>query len=270
MCTPPTTPHPNIWNGWKRVRLKVNVKKIFFDNLINVLKFTPFNKRKVREYIIHRSDSIIKFGKHKGKTYQHIRDNEKGYAKWVISQQSPSGVLGTLQKYLKNPNEKRIEIDDDEDYEDYKYKNIDNVFRTLCKKKVVIDDSIEEHRKLSDSYLQAMNNIFEFIKGEYALNSKDSRDSLSLPSPSNHCGANISSLIRYRQQQLIYNPPIKYELEFIKEFITSYTIKEWAVFDWNRYTHDKGQKLEDIYIKRIEKFKLASLKSINEYLKTQK
>eukprot|EP00746_Dinoflagellata_sp_MGD_P003263 gnl/MRDRNA2_/MRDRNA2_106337_c0_seq1.p1 gnl/MRDRNA2_/MRDRNA2_106337_c0~~gnl/MRDRNA2_/MRDRNA2_106337_c0_seq1.p1 ORF type:complete len:406 (-),score=104.19 gnl/MRDRNA2_/MRDRNA2_106337_c0_seq1:200-1417(-) len=46
-------------------------------------------------------ESIVSFGKHAGKTYQQLFDEEPGYCQWALKQDTPSGGLAVLQQFLK-------------------------------------------------------------------------------------------------------------------------------------------------------------------------
>mgnify|MGYP006433336443 CR=1 FL=1 len=47
----------------------------------------------------------MKFGKHKGRTLQDVKDNEPGYASWVLKQEGSSGQLKEFQDFCRGKNE---------------------------------------------------------------------------------------------------------------------------------------------------------------------
>ena len=44
-------------------------------------------------------DVLVACGKHAGRTFQDVFDNEKSYARWVVNVQYPSGPLANFKKY---------------------------------------------------------------------------------------------------------------------------------------------------------------------------
>ena len=128
MYSPPTTP------------VNVNVRKIFFDNLINVLKFVPHDLPKFEKRFSGKE--LLGFGKYKERTYKEIRQNDKGYCYWVIKQDS-KGALERFKYYLQHPNEKRevyktADYDSDDGNEDIIYRNVNFYYRHNYKYNTII------------------------------------------------------------------------------------------------------------------------------------
>ena len=55
---------------------------------------------------------MITFGKHKGKTYDHMLKNEKSYCLFVLNQTDCSGGFKEFQKFLKKNNDKLYDINE--------------------------------------------------------------------------------------------------------------------------------------------------------------
>ena len=48
------------------------------------------------------SSSVLKFGKHKGNTFEEVRLEDPGYCRWVKKLSDCDGQMLTFQEYLKN------------------------------------------------------------------------------------------------------------------------------------------------------------------------
>jgi hypothetical protein len=55
---------------------------------------------------------MIKFGKHKGKSYSYMVENEKAYCMYVLNQTECSGIFKEFQDFLKKNNQKLYNINE--------------------------------------------------------------------------------------------------------------------------------------------------------------
>ena len=137
------------WTGWKRVRkVKTSpperactVRKIFFDNLKQIIKFVPYDLPKmVNKYT---GDEALTFGKYNGLTFKEVRKNHKGYCQWAIKQETNHKTrfsnMYEFQDYLKKvkvevyENETGLIYDIDDEYRiNPKYYTTIQVYLALC------------------------------------------------------------------------------------------------------------------------------------------
>ena len=53
------------------------------------------------EPVVPTGSSMLPFGKHRGKTFDHVLANEPDYCRWVLGADSPTGALKEFQDWLK-------------------------------------------------------------------------------------------------------------------------------------------------------------------------
>ena len=42
---------------------------------------------------------MFEFGKHKGQTFEEVYNTQKGYVKWVLTLEGPTGPMKQFQRY---------------------------------------------------------------------------------------------------------------------------------------------------------------------------
>lgn len=124
------------------------------DDMLTVLKYSS---KKIQQRNIKKEDSnIINFGKHKGRTFKDIFDNELSYCKWIINNEdsNPDPYFITFQRYCRK-NSKNFNINEDSNvitFGQYKNRKFSEVLKEDPKYCIWLIFTNEFHNKIAKGF----------------------------------------------------------------------------------------------------------------------
>lgn len=206
------------------------------DVLDNIFwqRWNPILETELNNNIIQNSndDKLISFGKHIGKSYKYMIENQKSYCMYVLNQEDCKGSFKDFQDYLKQHN---------------KIYNIDD----LRKKYSINCSELAKYMNCDNKITNLINNIKINIKNVNKIKSnKDINPRLF--------GQFIDYLIRYEISKLLSNKFKDNRTETIIKGNGFYTL---GTLD------EEGDKLQNILVEEL-RMNIWDIKNVNDVIES--